>query len=1697
MIEVLLIKNVFAGSKHAERIYIDKNSALVVDLLPAAWHDFKSDVVPVSGVKRLDWEAVVHAGDRVGFVLAPRGIEFTFVGFLKYLAIMFFANVIIRSLMPKPPKRREDNTSATYGFNGVEPTRVEGEPIPLYYGEVRVGGQIINEFVEDYGALGSSYLALVSLGEGPLQEIAGQTVDTPVALNTFGGTAVPEGKVFLNDTDVTQLQAVEVAVRMGTIEQDPIEGFELASSIVSIDTDLGTPTTTAAAWEEIINYAQPWFLLNGTTLADPTFDTSAVAYNATIDADGAVVKVLLPEGVGYINDDNVTVSGRTGVVIRYIRLDGSGAPITSGGQNADGYVYLRPIRRFAKLQGGASMDFPFTFYNPATFALGTITGHMSFNGGGQFQLTVGGVGGTGVNAAPTLGRSGLTVSAQGPSWQASSVCDSFSIECFFFPRDFTTPVVQDSGGSPFFANRLAEFPEDKAWISYTGGAGVGFALGNKTRSYSPQAGQSVTRYVPYVSFGGVDFTEGSDDVPFFSPSYGVTSVGYTFETRFDNFSSTTGTAVSSISAANNTTGNFFWGWQHAVATYEKNASGNLSRVRLYINGVKIIDRLTTTQCTLPSASGTFTLRGPGGHGYLKNVAIYKGVMSQADILTNYNNGNGRTRVISSLFPVAVYQTTTLGQDTSGNSNTLTNNANLGVSVTLQTNGAVIESGTGSVAVPLRARYRIEVLRAFKNSTSTRFLDAQRYTSLRFVDTQPYSYPSAPLLAVTSRANAELNGSLPAVTSIIKGRKVPVWDGTSTGFPTFNISYSNNPAWVVVDMLLNKDWGLGNVFDNTDLDIGTFQEWADHCDELVYNQSGYIPTYSATTSGSLPTWYDMYYDAVAELLKILCPAESVPDTLNVGDTLVVAGFPPLPSGVDLNGVPLTIQAIYRTTNPAPPAVPQAQIWLTYTGAAPWASTTNLSATVTPAGTWTPKHARFSFDGAVDEPNNAWDTITQIASSARGSVVRDGRRVRVAVHKPRPVVQLVGNSQVLEGSFEVEYLNPKTRFNQIEIGFLDRALNYDRSMVSLEHPSIGTSTDTGLLRRKSFFQEGVVRRAQIMRQALFLLNQENEVRRKGKFVGSIDLLDLEPMDVIRIAHDVVDRGISGRIKQTSSLNTQIYLDRTVVLAAATTYKLSIRSGVADSNVVPETLTVSSAAGTYAIGTPINVSTGFTYMPQLEDVYTLVKDGDDLLAQIESISLTAQFQREITWSEYVESVYDVEDPGETPDIGTGMLTATSPSSGRASIPMPPDNVVLQETIVRSAGGTSRPRLLVTWTYDETNSDTLGGFDIYVADTMQDQLVLWEMRTTVGSAARACVLDIEQAAVGNSIGVSVVARSVTGQARTPDRSSCASIRVSGRSAPPTAPTWDTSFSSSLDGEQATYRFTPGSLEQSSTIEIRRGCWLLGQRVGAVPQDIGKFGPTVNWTSVVATSVDNFEHLHGIPEAAPYLIRAVSEKGKWSTHATMTWSPAPIDSEVPVDFTNRTFFSASWEDFGIGWRRSGAVTPNATLTNCQVTTSALFPQGYLEFTGSNLTATYETADPLVETDQRAEWFYNSAFCVAEQIWPTTWADATYSFDDVEAQWTWEGPLNTLENGDDPGRVSLKIEFRTLNEDDTYSGWQAYTPGKVRSQHVQWRLSFTRPTTSYQIRIYRFSTQLLRIPRQRFERSGIQYFAEHQIFGRT
>ena len=72
---------------------------------------------------------------------------------------------------------------------------------------------------------------------------------------------------------------------------------------------------------------------------------------------------------------------------------------------------------------------------------------------------------------------------------------------------------------------------------------------------------------------------------------------------------------------------------------------------------------------------------------------------------------------------------------------------------------------------------------------------------------------------------EINGS-PTITSIIEGRKIDVYDGSS-----WTNQYSNNPAWVVYDFLTNSRYGMG--YDEESVDENSFLSVADWCDTNNY------------------------------------------------------------------------------------------------------------------------------------------------------------------------------------------------------------------------------------------------------------------------------------------------------------------------------------------------------------------------------------------------------------------------------------------------------------------------------------------------------------------------------------------------------------------------------------------------------------------------------------------------------------------------------------------------------------------------------------------------------------------------------------------------------------------------------------------------------------------------------------------------
>lgn len=105
------------------------------------------------------------------------------------------------------------------------------------------------------------------------------------------------------------------------------------------------------------------------------------------------------------------------------------------------------------------------------------------------------------------------------------------------------------------------------------------------------------------------------------------------------------------------------------------------------------------------------------------------------------------------------------------------------------------------------------------------------TMFTFHDSEPPAnyeevggYPNMAWLDMYFQSTEELNGN-PSVDCIVKGRKI--YDPR-----TRKTAYSNNPALCVLDFLTNKRYGLGRWVSYDDVDIDSFIESANYCDQEV-------------------------------------------------------------------------------------------------------------------------------------------------------------------------------------------------------------------------------------------------------------------------------------------------------------------------------------------------------------------------------------------------------------------------------------------------------------------------------------------------------------------------------------------------------------------------------------------------------------------------------------------------------------------------------------------------------------------------------------------------------------------------------------------------------------------------------------------------------------------------------------------------
>lgn len=119
----------------------------------------------------------------------------------------------------------------------------------------------------------------------------------------------------------------------------------------------------------------------------------------------------------------------------------------------------------------------------------------------------------------------------------------------------------------------------------------------------------------------------------------------------------------------------------------------------------------------------------------------------------------------------------------------------------------------------------------------------------------------------------------------------IWDGS------FIQEWTDNPAWIVHEMLTNDRWGLGEFIDLSQVDAAKLYQIGQYCDELVDDAEGgqeprwrfngviegkvdaikAITTFAATFRGA-PYWssgsISFAHDAPADPIKIITPANTV-------------------------------------------------------------------------------------------------------------------------------------------------------------------------------------------------------------------------------------------------------------------------------------------------------------------------------------------------------------------------------------------------------------------------------------------------------------------------------------------------------------------------------------------------------------------------------------------------------------------------------------------------------------------------------------------------------------------------------------------------------------------------------------------------------------------------------------------------------
>lgn len=1166
-------------------------------------------------------DPIVEDGEHLFVACAPSG---PLVPIIPYLIGAFFISVvagaIINRLLPKPPQDQDPLGSSNYSYYGFRNAyRPEGDAIPVVYGTMRVAPPCINQSV--FGQLNLGFIdqtattsiterlaSMYVLSHGPIEGVGSYKGDVFSladwnALTQFSGNVNDNIGFQINGVDGKHVPC-SWQWRTGGQTQDPILGTLGAAGIdaadpatvygLDFDIVLGTENISESDKAEgVYTYAN--------RIIEPNSDQYISQFLST-PADLALVQVLfkrgLYQGAGDGSPDPFTATVR----VQYWKTDATGTAtndvvvlpafvITGDGPgmfsqelaveltDADnytaaennGYVYCNSDANAAlRLQGNAGLD-------KVRPGIGNYDPNLKFTFGCFFSI----------NSLPNTRN----------SWLMSWASDENDLSIMSNAEGFwhlDSPRLWGNGSS-FFGVRISRDDDnvignggDKLYVcvvSYEDGCvpnETNRATASWWRSSSP-IGSVASNSSGWPGIYPTKHLVLAYDQSTWSPSGGEGTMRlYIDGVEVPIQLGEQGNSFSS-SASFNFNGNqpgFLWNYlstvgasapyAHAPIMFRTN-SGSTNRLRIGQLGDEIgtgfqrESQVEVAQYLLYDGLIGGDFAGVGAWAYTAfrtRDAFGRNTYSVANMASDEQHAPNlriacpfvSTDVVATNF----YKNYAFPDATSEADGAL---RILSTATSVKTsNGPVFDVATQ--ADPEAGYYVIEVFKQSPTFESSAKTDKATIDSITTFENLDLQYPNVAVIANSITATDQVNTNTPNVTLIVHGRRVKIWDGIDEETPTFTTAWSDNPAWIALDLLTNKDYGLGDIVSPTgtyeNIALRSFFEWAKFCDEGVPDAFGELDFFGLATGTGIEPNGDTYYSATlyfgientSDEIEQLVPASwrvdkymsitSIvgggldPAWVTAGDDelgmnaasnrLLIKSITPQSSETGFHGYTSYVEVELRWNRIAADSTP---IWPDGVAQGDSFFDDDFSG-LTSLGKASQYEERCRFDGVIGEKDRpAWDALIDVFQTGRAMPARIGRRYLPVWDRPRDPVAMIGMASMVPGTFGISYLSPEENPNSIEVEILDEDLGYQRSTILVDHDSIQNPTGFAQVRKERVKRQGITRRSQAIRDAYYRLNRYNLQTKAMKFRVGPDALHLMPGDRILVSHDVPDFGTSGRL------------------------------------------------------------------------------------------------------------------------------------------------------------------------------------------------------------------------------------------------------------------------------------------------------------------------------------------------------------------------------------------------------------------------------------------------------------------------------------------------------------------------------------------------------------------------------------------